>query len=476
MNWSLRLYGLALRLYPWNFRQKYGAEMLDVFSQAQLQAGTESLAFLLRELFDLPASILREHFYAFRSGNAGLHPSLAGSTSTGSVSLGPHSSLPPAGWEVLLAGLPHVLLALAMGLLPLIRAVTGSAFHPLDIVIMLALLAAAILALLLTVLRRGRVWAASWFSYWFVAVFMAVLRGHEALFPGRGFEYHMEGFVVNVVFPLIFAFFLYTVARNDRLKGLLAAMPLTLIVWLPYLENTPHTIIDPVAKSLVQLVGWLLLGGAAAYTVRARRLSVSVGLALLPLLLCAPVIVWLAVYQGGVLPFIENGPSLAAVMQFYLRTLWITASLLLGPQLAVSFRAFSRQTAPIALWFYRLAMAGLLLVFIAALEYARLTYFAAGSDFQSEPQPLANALLITGCTLFLFSFALILFTALRQPDWFDVRKLGAYCLLIGLVPVILFIGMPVRMYEPEVPLWLLVPTPLLWIAGSIWLITAKTSR
>lgn len=474
MNWIIRFYLLALRFFPRRFYENFALEMPEVFADALHATSRRGAAaragFLLRELADLPMSILREHVYAMRAGNAGLNTSMAGSTPGGSVSLGAPGSPPrAASWEVLLAGLPHVLVALAMGLTETLRAITGTANRPLDIFVNITLLAGALTALLLVILRRGRAWAGSWYSYWFVAIFLAALRGHEALFPGRGFEYNMEGAAVNVISPLIFAFFLYSVARRDRVKGLLAAMPLTLIVWLPYMESTPRTIIDPVAKGIVMLVSWLLLGFAAAYTVRSRRPGVSLWLALLPLFIGGPVIVWLAVYQGGVLPYAENGPSLAAVAQFYLRTLLITASFLLAPQLAINLRAFSQRISAKAVWFYRVGMAGMLLAFAGSLNYARQTYNAANQSFSINPDPLSSGLLFGGYALFLLSFALILFAALRQPEDFSLPELAASFILIGLVPVILFLGTPMRMYAPLVPLPLLISAALAWIGASGWM-------
>jgi hypothetical protein len=63
----LSFYGLLLRLYPDQFREEFGEEMTAVFTQALTKAAqTRSstlLLFCLREVRDLPFSLLREHWH-----------------------------------------------------------------------------------------------------------------------------------------------------------------------------------------------------------------------------------------------------------------------------------------------------------------------------------------------------------------------------------------------------------------------------
>jgi hypothetical protein len=62
------LYTQALRLCPRGFRADFGHEMRAVFVQAiETRAGTgQALSFLLRELEDLPGSLLRQHWLTIR--------------------------------------------------------------------------------------------------------------------------------------------------------------------------------------------------------------------------------------------------------------------------------------------------------------------------------------------------------------------------------------------------------------------------
>ncbi len=69
-NYFARLYAILLHLYPRQFRAEFGDEMQTVFAQAVAERTKESnsktLAFCLREMRDLPGSLLRQHWFAIR--------------------------------------------------------------------------------------------------------------------------------------------------------------------------------------------------------------------------------------------------------------------------------------------------------------------------------------------------------------------------------------------------------------------------
>ncbi len=66
MRFVIRLYAILLRLYPCAFRDEFADEMYNVFANAVSEANARDLNSLatlcLRELRDLPLSILREHW------------------------------------------------------------------------------------------------------------------------------------------------------------------------------------------------------------------------------------------------------------------------------------------------------------------------------------------------------------------------------------------------------------------------------
>lgn len=70
MSWFRRFYTLLIRLYPRRFRETFAEEMIAVFQMALSEAaaqgwGSVAIVFM-RELLDLPASIIREHLHERR--------------------------------------------------------------------------------------------------------------------------------------------------------------------------------------------------------------------------------------------------------------------------------------------------------------------------------------------------------------------------------------------------------------------------
>jgi hypothetical protein len=65
---TLRLYGLALRLYPAAFRERYAAEMLEAARREQAQGNA---GFGVGLAWDTAQSLLREHFRAAVAGRPG---------------------------------------------------------------------------------------------------------------------------------------------------------------------------------------------------------------------------------------------------------------------------------------------------------------------------------------------------------------------------------------------------------------------
>lgn len=68
----VRFYAWLLRLYPANFRDTFGEEMLAVFTQATMAAAERGwisvTAVFLRECRDLPLNLAREHWHSFTKG------------------------------------------------------------------------------------------------------------------------------------------------------------------------------------------------------------------------------------------------------------------------------------------------------------------------------------------------------------------------------------------------------------------------
>jgi hypothetical protein len=52
---------------------------------------------------------------------------------------------------------------------------------------------------------------------------------------GNNWE-EVSDLLIQLIIPLGIAYLLYRITRHDRIRGLLAAMPLMMVVWTIYLE------------------------------------------------------------------------------------------------------------------------------------------------------------------------------------------------------------------------------------------------
>jgi hypothetical protein len=78
MHWLIRVYAALLRLYPRHFRAEFEAEMQCVFAAAVNDAARRGLAALMmvcaREVWELPAALVREHRSSFKEGHMSAIP------------------------------------------------------------------------------------------------------------------------------------------------------------------------------------------------------------------------------------------------------------------------------------------------------------------------------------------------------------------------------------------------------------------
>jgi len=208
----LWIYSALLRLYPAAFRKEFGEEMRLVFSDALAdtwcRSRSASLRLFLHEVSALPASLLRERWTA-----AWRIPDQASSEPW---------TRPPANWQAaLLAGLPHLLYALAI-YFPLATAAVlgrGTGLLPEPFTFWLLVLGVLVLAWR----RAWPVWSASWIGY-------ALVFGLErTLSAGPNTWLADLKFIAWLAAALAVIFWL---VRRDWLSGLLAVLPLApMRVW-----------------------------------------------------------------------------------------------------------------------------------------------------------------------------------------------------------------------------------------------------
>src|SRR3989304_853762 len=101
----LHLYALLLRLYPRRFRAEFAAAMRAVSAETAEDAARRGkialITLCLRELRDMPISLLREHLHALTAQEIKMNSTAAKNA--------------PGSWrDATLAGLPHVLYALML--------------------------------------------------------------------------------------------------------------------------------------------------------------------------------------------------------------------------------------------------------------------------------------------------------------------------------------------------------------------------
>lgn len=272
MSKSTELYGWffaqVLRLYPKEFRVDFGDEMSTVFLQAiAAHAGTgQALSFFLRELKDLPGSLLRQHWLAIRKEKAPMN------TLTESNGIQIKERQPGTWGAAFLAGLPHLLMGLLIGLgkLGIFDVYQVSQSGTVIIGLGLALL---VIGVLVYAWRRGwPLWSASWYLYgtWLSLVVIGLTieslnleaswRYTNALFIGWGLLCILGYFVI---------------LSRSKLHGLLSVAFLFPMLSVMMLEFIPN----PIEGWLALGVG-LLAAVAAGAIVRVGELRLALGLVL----------------------------------------------------------------------------------------------------------------------------------------------------------------------------------------------------
>ncbi len=110
MMWIMKLYSLALKLYPQQFRFRFTSEMEEIFHAGLLQACEEGMlaGFILRELLQLPGSLVGVYMWSMSAGQ-GRQVAVSSMGGGGTSGVNP----PGEGWGAsFMAGLPHLLMGI----------------------------------------------------------------------------------------------------------------------------------------------------------------------------------------------------------------------------------------------------------------------------------------------------------------------------------------------------------------------------
>ena len=489
MTWVLACYGFILHLYPQPFQARFAEEMQLVFVQLLEDAAARGrralVSLLVNEIPDQLFSLARQHRLVL-SGREVKMSGAAGTNVSGGGTIALGNGPVPSWGSALLAGLPHLLVGLVQGL-PLLLSAAGwvdpaSSLGSLIMtfqgtVLVLALLGS--LVLVWTQRRQGQLppWAASWYAYWMLGLIIAVSQARNLLTGDDG-RSPLTDFLMYVILPLGLAYGLYRTARADRLRGLLAALPVMLIPWVVTNEFVPDG-----PEGVVWLSAWLLSALAAALIVRWQRLSAGLALVLAVVLVTGFAFARNGIYLGGMLPFSEPAPSLKAVLNAYIPMLAAVCAVGLGPQMACSLRELGLRGAQYGgKWAYRLSLAGVLLVLMGVL--LRINAVLNGSTlWAAYPvlRPLVellSKLSLSSNVTWLMAFGLVLYSvgfiftvnaayhAEMLPAWPAVLLL--YLVVAG-VPISLYFGNAFLGYDlSSVPEVVRNAFELAWIAAAFF--------
>ena len=287
-----RVYRVLLLLYPSGFRAEFGEEMQDVFATALTEAqhpshavdfgdetravfvqavkvhgGTSrALRFFLRELKDLPGSLLRQHWLAIRKEKVPVN------TLTESNGIQVKERQRGTWGTAFLAGLPHLLMGLLIGVgkLGILDTYQVSQIGKPTVGIELTLL---VIGMLIYAWRRGwPLWSASWYLYGTWVVLVVIGLTIESLNLEDSWRY-TNAMLLGWIILCIIGYFI--ILSKSKLHGLLSVAFLFPMLSVMMLEFVPN----PIEGWLAISVG-LLAALAAGAVVRVGELRLALGLVL----------------------------------------------------------------------------------------------------------------------------------------------------------------------------------------------------
>ncbi len=462
MKWIIRLYTLALKLYPRSFHVRFANEMEAVFLEGLEEAKAQGVlaGFILRELMRLPGSLVGVYIWSISAGEG---KPVAVSSMGGGGTVG--VNIPGEGWGTsVLAGLPHLIFGIILVVTELISGVTGVNSNLLGNLFLTGFCLLLLGVFIFSLFRGWKIWTASWIVYMFWVGFALLSIAWNELFSTVTINHNWLYESQVIVIPLLLAYLLYKIACKDRMRGLLAAIPSMTIIWIYFLEFVPS-----LQKSLAWI--WLvtLAFAATVMMMRTKRFSTALGLAMVVPILGGFPFVYLGVYMGGTLPFSEPGPSLMEVFRQYLPFLVMALAVVLGPQLAVKLRTMGQQSAKAGgKIFYRLVLGGILL----GLLFALLHWATMSSGFDTRPAAM-KVLLVGAIALYLIGFTFLMWATYRSKlpsdDNSNLVELAGLFLPLIFVPLAILLATPITISAPSMG-WLLPLAEIAWVVAAVFVV------
>lgn len=478
------VYDASLRVYPAKFRSEFGAEMKHVFAEALERAREDGWAAVLRlivhELKYMPGSWLREHRQAWRDEEEGMQTNGRRLLGDDHVTGGPTGS-----WrEGILAALPYLMFGIFETLGSLLGEIgvispENKGMQALNYA-GLVCLAGTIFVTLIFAWRRGwPLWSASWYLiYTLPLLWLMIWLVNQTLDPFSALG-QISSFLIVM---LLIGGVLYAITRLDRSRGMLAALPLLYLLWLPNLEQTPnhiipfHIRIGLVVASMV----FVVLGLIAMVRIRDWRASFWIVLA--TILVVGLQYSYVGIYHGGTLPNIAPGPSPLEVLKSFLPQYLAAFSILIGPLFARMFRTTGGRGGIGGKVGYHLALLGLLAVIVSNLVGVSISI----GDYFGDTRPVfivLEWLIKIGLVGYAAGLSVLYGSARRSGNLPDPVEMILLAILPALMPLAIlspFIyatrpmtplyGFPVLW---ELPQGLVLTAGLTWLLLSAWLVTRR---
>lgn len=473
-----RTYSTLLNLYPERFRQRLASEMAEVFEDTvdeARQAGYMALPGLyFKEYLAIPICAAREHWAVFAAGQQGFASQLAVQPAGGNLTGKNPGGNTASKRQAFLGGLPHLLVALLVGLPQLLFAVKviptniGQVFLILGAIICgsagLAFIARGVMK------RQNPTWSASWIFAIFIGILISIIRAGTLL----GLDSNIlasDNFTILLAVILGLMYLLYRSARANPLAGLLSALPFMLVIWSPFLEQNPAWQNPEGFVGSAWLASWLVASVAAYLSLRMMNFRLAFWLTLGTTCLAGLYHSYIGIYHGGMLPFSEPDPNPKATLLAFLPVMVTAGWIAAGPQLAARIRLLGQQCGKPGSAWYRLSLLGSVVMVTGIMINHGRTW---STVFEFPGRAAITVLLVGGGLLLcLYFFTRLILKAINKgtlrPSY---RLLLLFAAIPGIPGALLLNPSLIGIYLiPEsAAAWVLIAEAMLLAGGILFLL------
>lgn len=408
-------YSRTLNLYPRKFREEFAGEMSVVIRSSVMDAAEEGIVSLIlvcgREFMGMPFHILKEHLHEMQGGEADMQLTYYDPSKKGS-------------WgDSVWAGLPHLLIAIlfaatsALGNIGL-ETVSGIIFGFL-------LLAGFLATIYYTWRNHWPPWSASWYGYLGLIILLFSILPYQ-YYVGAA-ERIFTG-IRPIILLLCLAALVYWLSRRNPIEGLLVAMPVIILYWLPVMEFIPNSI-------RFWLTFWLFLLPAltAIAIARLNNIKKAVWLVLGTSVLIGLPIAYARTYWNNVPPEHSTLPSFGKMAGLFSVPWLASAALVLGPILGWGLWNLGRKYGKVGRISAALVIAGMIVNLFGHFSYwwwfSKDTYLNALQLFANfKPSEASSIFMVyTGLTTIFVSGLVLAF-----PTWKHNKLLSVALIFVPL--------------------------------------------